>query len=105
MRFFDACKSISGIAGANITDRDSYYVGMVLKVPAQKVKVSAFVTDGNGNWLDIVNIVVLLHGQSRAHNVLVPAFASGGISVSVTDSEAEWVVYYAEQYFRGHRRA
>jgi len=100
MALFEACKAISSQADAEIADRDSYYVGIVLD--NGKGDVSASITDGDGKLLDFIDLIVQLHGVSRSHNVPIPVLAPGGINIALSDQTATWIVYYAEQV-DGHK--
>lgn len=97
---FEACKAISNQGDAEIADRDSYYVGIVLD--NGKGDVTATVTDGDGELLDFVSLIVQLHGLEKSHNVPIPVLASNGINIALSDQTATWIVYYAEQV-GGHK--
>lgn len=103
MAHFEACKSSGLITGdAEVCSNDAYYVGIVLTYDSDVVVT---VTDGEGNVIDTIDLTVGLHGNSRAQNVPIPVLAPGGINVSsdAQDGGPSWIVYYAEQYFTGHR--
>ena len=99
---FEACKSSGLITGDDtVCTNDAYYIGIVLTDNAGAI---ATVTDGNGKVIDTLDLIVALHGTSRAHNVPIPVLAPGGINVSFPPNGApSWIIYYAEQYFEGHR--
>jgi len=102
---FEACKSSGLVTGdGEVCSKDAYYVGIVLDIPDGKGDADATVTDGNGKVIDYIYLMVWAHGDSRSHNVPIPVLAPGGINVTLTvDKTAKWIVYYAEQYFSGHR--
>jgi len=101
---FEACKSTGLVTGSGeVCSNDAYYVGIVFVHNGAQGDVDVTVTDGDGNVLDFISLIQALHGDSRPHNVPVPVLAPNGINVILLDEDTSWIVYYAEQYFHGHR--
>ena len=101
---FEACKAIKGRAGGMLPAGDYYYVGVVFIAPDDDplADAYAYITDGDGKKLDFIDLVRARHGDTRTHNVPVPVLASGGLNIYPSDSDASWVLYYAEQV-GGHK--
>ena len=102
---FEACKStgrIPAMPESTITLIDSYLVGVVLD--EGKGDATLLVTDGNDAELLYLTIVAAVEGSSKAVMLPVPVLASNGIKAILTGhADTRCIIYYAEQYFSGHR--
>lgn len=103
MALFEAYKSTGRIEDTNpVSTVDSYLLGAVLD--DGKGDATLLVTDGSNAELLYLTIVVAVEGSSKAVMFPVPVLAPNGIKVTLTGGgDTRCIIYYAEQYFSGHR--
>jgi len=103
---FDACKSTGRIESKDVSTIDSYLVGAVLD--QEDGIATLLITDGNGDELLYLTLTAAEGITSKPVMFPVPVLAPNGITVLLTPANgnganATCTIYYAEQYFDGHK--
>lgn len=112
---FEACKSTGRITSKDVSTIDSYLVGAVLSVDKALDQVNPLatllVTDGDDGELLYLTLTLAEAITSKAIIFPAPILAPNGITVALTTPGgnggsgvvAKCTIYYAEQYFDGHK--